>query len=265
MIAAIAGCGMVGGALKRWLKANTDHELRCQDPKHGCSDDFEGVDVIFIAVPVPTKEDRTQDTTILETLVERYSVLNPTVPIFVRSSVLPGTCDRLQAKYNARVWAMPEFLTERFADEDLSKHPLIVGVPPTYTILPLLREIFPGKHLLTMSNLEAEFAKYAHNCFGAMKVGYFNIIQEACRKVGAEYDRVLAGARMTGFIEETHTRVPGPDGKFGFGGACLPKDLSAFSGFLARHEVTGWTTLMDVERDNFYFRNVKKASQGKAG
>ncbi len=27
-------------------------------------------------------------------------------------------------------------------------------------------------------------------------------------------------------IGESHTSVPGPDGKLGFGGSCFPKDLS---------------------------------------
>ena len=28
-------------------------------------------------------------------------------------------------------------------------------------------------------------------------------------------------------IGNTHMQVPGPDGKFGFGGTCLPKDTNA--------------------------------------
>ena len=28
-------------------------------------------------------------------------------------------------------------------------------------------------------------------------------------------------------IGESHTDVPGPDGKMGFGGTCLPKDISS--------------------------------------
>ena len=32
-------------------------------------------------------------------------------------------------------------------------------------------------------------------------------------------------------LGSTHWRVPGPDGKKGFGGACFPKDLSAFTNY----------------------------------
>ena len=28
-----------------------------------------------------------------------------------------------------------------------------------------------------------------------------------------------------------HTKVPGPDGEFGFGGKCFPKDLNSFTSY----------------------------------
>ena len=41
------------------------------------------------------------------------------------------------------------------------------------------------------------------------------------------------------YINDTHTFVPGPDGKFGYGGKCFPKDVNAFAkmtqGYLNGH------------------------------
>ena len=34
---------------------------------------------------------------------------------------------------------------------------------------------------------------------------------------------------MSGYINDTHTQVPGPDGKFGYGGKCFPKDVNALT------------------------------------
>ena len=34
-----------------------------------------------------------------------------------------------------------------------------------------------------------------------------------------------------------HTQVPGPDGKFGYGGACFPKDVSAIISLAKEHNV----------------------------
>jgi UDPglucose 6-dehydrogenase len=79
-----------------------------------------------------------------------------------------------------------------------------------------------------MTNKECELAKYAHNSFGALKVNYFNIIYDICKAEGASYNKVMEGVLLSGYINDVHTQVPGPDGKFGFGGTCFPKDLRAF-------------------------------------
>ena len=34
---------------------------------------------------------------------------------------------------------------------------------------------------------------------------------------------------LSGYINDTHTYVPGPDGKCGYGGKCFPKDVNAFA------------------------------------
>ena len=39
----------------------------------------------------------------------------------------------------------------------------------------------------------------------------------------------LPGVLLSGYINDTHTYVPGPDGKFGYGGKCFPKDVNAFA------------------------------------
>ena len=45
------------------------------------------------------------------------------------------------------------------------------------------------------------------------------------------YEHIRNGALISGYINEPHTFVPGPDGKFGYGGKCFPKDVDAFAGF----------------------------------
>jgi UDPglucose 6-dehydrogenase len=38
-------------------------------------------------------------------------------------------------------------------------------------------------------------------------------------------------------IGNTHLRVPGPDGQFGFGGHCFPKDTNALLAYSATNNV----------------------------
>lgn len=217
----VIGCGVVGGALISYLQNHSDVKIAKFDPPLGYEDDLSGCEHIFISVPVPPNG-RGQNTTTLEACVElakRY-----TKNVYVRSTVLPGTNDRLGTI------SMPEFLTERTAAADFEKLPILVG--GAGRDMTGLSEVFPFKRILSLSNTEAELAKLTHNCFGAFKVSYFNIIEELSRKLGADYARVLTGAMITGFIEPTHTMVPGPDGLRGYGGKCFPENVDAMRRFL---------------------------------
>jgi len=80
-----------------------------------------------------------------------------------------------------------------------------------------------------MTSLEAEITKYAHNVFGALKVTYFNGIYEICKKLNIDYNKIQEGILLSTYINAPHTQVPGPDGKFGYGGKCFPKDVNAFT------------------------------------
>ena len=122
------------------------------------------------------------------------------------------------------VWHMPEFLTQRTYTEDFSRQTSVfTGDVKT------LKRIFPGKPYVVMSSEEAELAKYAHNVFGALKVTYFNCVYDICARRGLDYSSVLKGVMSSGYINEVHTAALGPDGMFGYGGKCFPKDVNAFA------------------------------------
>ena len=42
-----------------------------------------------------------------------------------------------------------------------------------------------------------------------------------------DYDKVIEYATLDERLGKSHWQVPGPDGDFGFGGHCLPKDLNS--------------------------------------
>jgi UDPglucose 6-dehydrogenase len=69
--------------------------------------------------------------------------------------------------------------------------------------------------------------KYARNCYLAVKVSYFNEIHSWCKKLNINYQDVRRMMFSDPRINASHTRVPGHDGKFGYGGTCLPKDIMA--------------------------------------
>ena len=245
----IVGCGFVGGALKTWIEENNSEECEVlvSDPPKGYNDDLSGIDIAFLQIHVPTEDDGSQDLTLMTELIRKL----PDVPVFVRTTILPGTSERLSHETGHRVYFMPEFLTERTHIEDFRRQPMVFT-----GAVELLTRIFKGKQFTTMTPLEAEVTKYAHNVFGAYKVTYFNAVYDYCKRMGADWARVHAGMLLSGYTNETHTRVPGPDGKFGYGGKCFPKDVNAFT-VLTRGTPLG-ELLKPLHELNVRFRGVEE-------
>ena len=145
---------------------------------------------------------------------------------------------------------MPEFLTQRTYAEDFSRQTSVFTGD-----IETLKRIFPGKQYVVMSSEEAELAKYAHNVFGALKVTYFNCVYDICVRCGLDYSNVLKGVMSSGYINEVHTAVPGPDGMFGYGGKCFPKDVKAAA---EKYKDTPYGELVKpLEKINESFRNRK--------
>ena len=220
----IIGVGVVGRTLRDWFVANTTHKLSLFDPGQNHLDELAGSEYVFICVPVPTNISGAQDISMLHEAIVRSKAQAPEATIFIRSTVLPGTCDMYK-----NVFAMPEFLTERYAIRDMEQLNIIVGGKSKIGIP---SNLFLGKRVQQYTNNEAEMIKYAHNCFAAVKVNFFNQIADLCERQHRtmKYVNVLEGMNVSRLFElEQHTQVPGHDGKRGFGGKCLPKDLYAFA------------------------------------
>lgn len=219
----IIGVGVVGGALSDWLENNTAHDVYRWDPYKGYTDDLHKTDAIFICTPVRPGISGQNQVELESTVKFAKSYCDK---VFIRSTVLPGTNDRLGTI------ACPEFLTARIANDEMDRLPILVGTcDPQF-----IASIFINKQITIVKNKEAELAKFAHNCFGAMKVTYFNIIYDLCKKMDIEYKNVLEGVLLSGFINKPHTQVPGPDGKLGYGGACFPENMEAMRNFLISDE-----------------------------
>ena len=74
-------------------------------------------------------------------------------------------------------------------------------------------------------------------------------IADAC---GVDWDTAVEGFVRDGRVGHSHLSVPGPDGKFGFGGSCFPKDLRAMIHLSKQLGVSpnvmrgAWETNLDV-------------------
>jgi len=193
-------------------------------------------DTIFVCLPTPMKKNGECDLSILEsslfeinTLTEFEGGRNKT--IIIKSTIPPGTTEQLNKQFRyLNIVFNPEFLTERNAEEDYNnQNRIIIGGPrPQSTkVVRLFSKVFPKAHIIKTDSTHAEMVKYLTNSFLATKISFANEIYKICEKVGVDYDKVIEYAIQDERLGKSHWGVPGHDGDFGFGGHCLPKDLSA--------------------------------------
>ena len=151
--------------------------------------------------------------------------------IIIKSTIQPGTTEKWNQKYKKIDIAFnPEFLTEANSIEDFkNQNRIIIGSTRKVgaKIKSIYSKVFPKVPIIKTSSTIAEMIKYFTNCFLAMKVSYANEMYQICEKLDIDYDKVVEYAVRDERIGISHLNVPGPDGDYGFGGHCLPKDLNA--------------------------------------
>jgi UDPglucose 6-dehydrogenase len=78
--------------------------------------------------------------------------------------------------------------------------------------------------------ITASLIKYTINSWLALKVTFFNELHGLFEHSGAapQWNQFTDMLTRDPRIGDSHTNVPGPDGKFGYGGHCFPKDTKAF-------------------------------------
>ena len=272
----IVGQGFVGLALKAGFEKYYELETYDKyDESNSTCELFDLVaecEVIFICVPTPMDKDGSCHTDIVESVIEEidkwvssyHKDIKPTVVI--KSTVPPGTTDRLHKKYkNVDVIFNPEFLTEATFIEDFKNQNRIIlgGIRRgTNKLRQVYSKVFPRTTIVKTGAKYAEMVKYFTNCFLSTKVSFANEMKQICDGLDIDYDKVVEYATYDERLGKSHWAVPGPDGELGFGGHCLPKDLSALI-FLAYHLKLEPTILNAVNKLNLLVRKNKDWEQMK--
>ena len=268
----IIGRGFVGSAVEFGFSAQTgcDAQIKVYDKDpaksiHTLKDTVNKSDFIFLSVPTPSNKDGSMHLGILESVLQDIQVVNKRKDniILIRSTIIPGTTTKLNKKFkNLNLVFNPEFLTERSAKYDfINQTRFILGGRKKYTarVAELYKWRFGDSVPCIETNYEtAEMIKYMNNCFFATKVSFLNEMKQVADKCNVDWDVAVEGFVRDGRIGHSHLAVPGPDGKFGFGGSCFPKDIQAMINFgykyldLNLHTLKGvWETNLTVrpERD----------------
>lgn len=238
----IIGLGFVGTAIHHTYVGQADMVLI--DPHKGLPEKYEDLldtDAVFVSVPSPQGEDGSCDTSILENVLDKLNEVGYNRVVISKVTAPPKTYENLLAKYPNLVHA-PEFLTAANANLDYfnGTFSIIGGNSPyieqAYDVIKHGQKKIESNVFCSIG--EASLAKYTINCFLATKVMFMNEISFLSQVLGYEYGVIEKCILQDSRIGQSHTKVPGPDGQYGFGGACFPKDTSALISFAHSQGIT---------------------------
>ena len=242
----IVGRGFVGGAVSNGF--NTARvEQHIVDPRFSTLT-IEALiemnpELIFICLPTPS---RTEDSDngpkgsvnaeLIESTLAKMDLMDYKGIVVIKSTVAPTVLQSFQNNFTKlNIVYNPEFLTEANANSDFINPPFqIFGgdwdsctkVEQLYIEYSLVKPVPTFK----LDIKAASFLKYTINSWLATKVVFFNELH----KLYSTYDMNTPWEEFTGVLAHeprvgpSHMNVPGPDGHYGFGGNCFPKDTNAF-------------------------------------
>jgi len=229
----VVGYGYVGKAVASIFKRQ---ELTIIDPKFNISQikDFSKVNfnAIFVCVNTPLNEDfKTLDAVLRD--INKYTKKNTVV--CCKSTALPNFYIKASKKYkNIKLVYSPEYLSHHsnIADFQSQAFCILGGEKPSCM---KIKHIFSSR-LSKLKNFfftdigTAAFIKYASNSFLAFKITYFNELYNIHKKtrLPSTFNEMRDLLILDERIGLSHSQVPGRDGRRGWGGHCLPKDVREF-------------------------------------
>lgn len=232
----IVGYGYVGKAVYQFFNGHKSiSEIRVYDPmlNMDSQEDVNKMDIAFVCVPTESLISGRCNISLVKSSVEWLT----TETIVIKSTVEPGTTEKLTKETGKNLVFAPEFIGESTYDtgpynfhNDMKKHGFFIFGGPKETTSRLVdtfqRIAGPSKQYIQTDATTAEMSKYTINSFLATKLTFCYEFERICKALGADYNEVRELWLLDPRISPSHTSVF-HDQRFPFDGKCLPKDLNA--------------------------------------
>ena len=235
------------------IRATTEYDAVCD------------TDVTILALPTPSRDDGSIDSSILEagteSLGEALAEKDEPHVVAVKSTVVPGVVEervvpRLEAATGTsagervHVATNPEFLREGSAVSDFrSPDRIVIGTDSDLArerlealYAPVIESAGGDVPVVVTGTREAMMIKYANNAFLAAKVSLINELGVISREYDVDSYEVAAALGLDARISEQFLQSG-----VGWGGSCLPKDTAAL--VAAAHECGVEPVVLDAVRD----------------
>lgn len=241
----IYGYGWVGKAMKTLFPDALVH-----DPGHDmiCN---EKCDVAFVCVPTPLIG-KTLDTSIVEDVINN----SEEDLIIVRSTVMPGTCD----KFNRNIVFQPEYLGETInhpmANQKARPFIILGGTQKNRRkVIELYHSAYNSNIRITqLSNYEAEVVKLTENRAIAFKVAQMQELYDVCEEASVDYYKIIDAVYGEDHRFNLWFTFVYPD-KRGFDSKCIPKDVYGWCSWAESLGYDPTITKSILKRNKEYIKN----------
>ncbi len=253
----VVGAGWVG---KSMIEMFPEAEVYDKHLNVGSQALINECEVTFIAVPTPNTNLHPEgfsprlegplDSSIVEEVVNWCE----SELLVIRSTVMPGTADRLKEQTGKRIVSQPEYLGETTAHPmlDQGERPfMILGGSPAdrRKVIETYQGVYNANiNIRQVSNLEAEVIKLSENRAIAYKVAQCQELYDACEASGVDYYTIRDAVygddpRFDLWFSFIYPQARGMDSK------CIPKDVYAWAAWSESLGVTPQITNAILEKN----------------
>jgi len=233
----VIGAGFVGGSVIHGF-TNDKVNLVVVDPKKTTTTIKQLVEknpqATFICVPTPQGKSSDVDVSIARKVLSELVVNKYKGIVVIKSTITPKHLTKMKKDFDLSLVYNPEFLTEANAHNDFLNPPMQVlgGKWRDCEIVEKMYVRYSNVKIVPTFKVDlitASMLKYTINSWLATKVAFFNEVYDLYLETGASqpWEQFTDMLKRDPRIGNTHLSVPGPDGSFGFGGHCFPKDTKA--------------------------------------
>lgn len=273
---AFIGYGIVGKACHKAFEHNT--EAIIIDPRYSETtiDDLSKIDckLTFVSIFAPTLDDGSVDVSVIYNIFQQLVEIKYAGLVVLKSTLPPAIVQDLYVNFGSepalgktgplRFIYSPEFLRESTLERD-AVTPSFMIMAGNFSDCQELKTLYKNHSCIPaycrffeLDYREASLAKYTINSFLATKVAFMNQIYKlyadtyegniSSQETWKIFTDVISADNRIG---NSHMQVPGPDGQYGYGGSCFPKDVKAFIGFDKNNRLS---ILREVDESNTFIR-----------
>lgn len=200
---------------------------------------IDNCDIMYVMVATPSLSNGSYDTTAIREVAT--DILNHPGPVdnkilVIGSTVNPGDCaefQRMVAPRNVHVVYSPTFAAQGSVLRDIENPVALLLGTNNDKVAERCRAVFTNiipkdTPVHQLSSTTGEILKIAANCYGTMRINYFNMVGQILIQSGMAHDLDKANSYLSGVDRRKGNLRFG----FGYGGPCYPRDNWAFSNFI---------------------------------